>query len=41
MQIDYVCVADPVTLRELAAVEQQALASMATRLIDNLVPGAG
>jgi pantoate--beta-alanine ligase len=45
MQIDYVSVADPLTLRELAAVEGQALASMAvrvgtTRLIDNLVLGA-
>ena len=45
MQIDYVSVADPLTLRELATVEHQALASMAvrlgtTRLIDNLVLGA-
>jgi pantoate--beta-alanine ligase len=45
MQIDYVSVADPLTLRELATVEGQALASMAvrlgtTRLIDNLVLGA-
>ncbi len=44
MQIDYVSVADPLTLRELATVERQALASMAvrlgtTRLIDNLVLG--
>jgi pantoate--beta-alanine ligase len=44
MQVDYVSVADPLTLRELAAVEGQALASMAvrlgtTRLIDNLVLG--
>ena len=45
MQIDYVSVADPLTLRELATVEHQGLASMAvrlgtTRLIDNLVLGA-
>ncbi|HEV7384396.1 MAG TPA: pantoate--beta-alanine ligase [Phenylobacterium sp.] len=45
MQIDYISVADPLTLRELAAVDRQALASMAvrlgtTRLIDNLVLGA-
>jgi pantoate--beta-alanine ligase len=45
MRVDYVSITDPVTLRELAAVEQQALASMAarlggTRLIDNLVLGA-
>jgi pantoate--beta-alanine ligase len=44
MQIDYVSVADPLTLRELASVEGPALASMAvrlgtTRLIDNLVLG--
>jgi pantoate--beta-alanine ligase len=44
MQIDYVSVADPLTLRELATIERQALASMAvrlgtTRLIDNLVLG--
>ena len=44
MLIDYVSVADPLTLRELATVEGQALASMAvrlgtTRLIDNLVLG--
>nr|MEA2799854.1 pantoate--beta-alanine ligase [Phenylobacterium sp.] len=45
MQVDYVSVADPLTLRELATVEGQALASMAvrlgtTRLIDNLALGA-
>jgi pantoate--beta-alanine ligase len=45
MQIDYVSIADPATLRELALVDRQALASMAvrlgaTRLIDNLVLGA-
>ena len=45
IQVDYVSVADPVTLLELAVVEKQALASMAvwlgaTRLIDNLVLGA-
>jgi pantoate--beta-alanine ligase len=42
--IDYVSVADPLTLRELIHVEQQALASTAvrfgtTRLIDNLLLG--
>jgi pantoate--beta-alanine ligase len=45
MQVDYVSIADPLTLRELATVEGQALASMAvrlgtTRLIDNLALGA-
>ncbi|WP_372786145.1 pantoate--beta-alanine ligase [Phenylobacterium sp.] len=45
MRIDYVSVADAQTLRELAAVQGQALASMAvrlgtTRLIDNLVLSA-
>jgi pantoate--beta-alanine ligase len=45
MQVDYVSVADPLTLREFATVERQALASMAvrlgsTRLIDNLLLGA-
>jgi len=44
MQIDYISVADTETLRELATVEAQALASMAvrlgaTRLIDNMVLG--
>ena len=44
MRIDYVSIADPLSLRELAAVEGQALASMAvrlgaTRLIDNLILG--
>jgi pantoate--beta-alanine ligase len=42
--IDYVSVADPLNLRELGAIEQQALASMAvrlgaTRLIDNMLLG--
>jgi len=45
LQIDYVSVADPLTLTELTMVERQALASTAvrlgaTRLIDNLVLGA-
>jgi pantoate--beta-alanine ligase len=44
MSIDYVSVADPETLRELAQVASQALASTAvrlgtTRLIDNLLLG--
>ena len=44
MQIDYVSVADPLTLVELAIVERQALVSLAvrlgtTRLIDNLLLG--
>jgi pantoate--beta-alanine ligase len=44
LQIDYVSVADPETLRELQIVEREALASMAvrlgkTRLIDNLALG--
>jgi len=43
-RIDYVSVADPLTLTELGTVERQALASMAvrfgaTRLIDNLLLG--
>jgi len=43
-KVDYVSVADPDTLAELAQVEGPALASMAvrigtTRLIDNLVLG--
>jgi pantoate--beta-alanine ligase len=46
LQIDYVSVADPLTLRELLAVDEQALVSMAvrlgaTRLIDNLMLGIG
>jgi len=46
LSIDYVSVAEPMTLRELARVEKTALASTAvrlgaTRLIDNLVLGAG
>ncbi|MFI4963892.1 MAG: pantoate--beta-alanine ligase [Caulobacterales bacterium] len=45
LQVDYVSVADPTTLRELAEVGRQALASLAvrlgaTRLIDNLLLGA-
>jgi pantoate--beta-alanine ligase len=44
MQVDYVSAADPLTLRELATVERQALVSVAvrlgaTRLIDNLILG--
>ena len=44
MQVDYVSVADPDTLRELESLDGQALASMAvrlgaTRLIDNLTLG--
>ena len=44
-QVDYLSLADPQTLRELARVEGQALASLAvrfgaTRLIDNLLLGA-
>ncbi|HEX5263977.1 MAG TPA: pantoate--beta-alanine ligase [Phenylobacterium sp.] len=44
MQIDYISVADPMSLRELRTIDQQALASMAvrlgtTRLIDNLILG--
>lgn len=44
LTIDYVSVADPLTLRELDAIDTAALASMAvrlgaTRLIDNLVLG--
>jgi pantoate--beta-alanine ligase len=46
LQIDYVSVADPLTLRELDQVETHALASTAvrlgsTRLIDNLPLGGG
>jgi pantoate--beta-alanine ligase len=46
MQVDYVSVADLESLQELERVERQALASMAvrlgaTRLIDNLLLGAG
>lgn len=42
MRVDYVSVADPLTLKELVTVDEAALASMAvrlgsTRLIDNLV----
>ena len=44
MQIDYISVADPLTLQELSTVEQQALVSGAvrlgaTRLIDNVILG--
>jgi pantoate--beta-alanine ligase len=44
-QIDYVSVADPVTLKELDRIDRAALASVAvrlgaTRLIDNLILGA-
>jgi pantoate--beta-alanine ligase len=44
MQVDYISVADPLTLQELSTVEQQALVSAAvrlgaTRLIDNLMLG--
>ena len=44
MQIDYISVADPLTLQELSMVEQQALVSGAvrlgaTRLIDNVILG--
>lgn len=44
LQIDYVSIADPLTLRELTVVDEQALASTAvrlgaTRLIDNLLLG--
>jgi len=44
LKIDYVSVADPLDLRELATIEQQALASVAvrlgaTRLIDNMLLG--
>jgi pantoate--beta-alanine ligase len=44
MQIDYVSMAEPLTLAELVTVERQALASLAvrlgtTRLIDNLLLG--
>jgi pantoate--beta-alanine ligase len=46
MQIDYVSIADPLTLQELTVVDERALASTAvrlgaTRLIDNLILGGG
>jgi pantoate--beta-alanine ligase len=46
LQIDYISIADPLTLHELATIERQGLASLAvrlgaTRLIDNLLLDAG